>query len=151
MYLLEPCIGKEETQILATHKSDTQPGTSAFSPSQECPGPILGLDSSTPSIPCSSWAHRLFSLREGPGLRFTYMATSGLLLPLLKPKLPTIGPLSPSSQTLAARISSSLYFASSSRGRNTTNKYLSKVSCQGHVHGPFLPPSVPLKNHGQQY
>lgn len=96
----------------------------------------------------------LFPWGTGPTGSFVLRAGSGWQIAsrlppasTRKPELRT-GPLSPRNQTLHTKISSPLYFALSSRGRNTTNYYLNKLSCQGHIRLHFLPPSIPLGNPG---
>lgn len=72
-------------------------------------------------------------MSSGQGVR-------GLLLLLLEPELQT-GPLSPRSWALYTKICSPLYFALSSRGRNTTNYISVNYPVTGHTRLTFcLPP-----------
>lgn len=138
LYLLEPCIRREETQALATHKSDAHPGTSLLSPSQEHSAPLLGLGSSSPSIPCSNRAHRLF----GPqGMTWVEIRLLGCLQTSAStPETETPHNRPSESQEPDSAHKDFFFFILCVllQGKEYHKKYPVNYPVTGHIHGHFL-------------
>ena len=148
LYLLEPCIRREETQVLATHKSDAHPGTPVLSPSQERSAPLLGLGSSSPSIPCSNRAHRLFGPQGTTWVEIRLLGCLQTSASTPETETPHNRPSESQESDSAHKDFFFFILVFSSRGRNTTNKYPRKLSCHRTHTWSLSSPSIPLKNHG---